>query len=132
MFQIKTINTMYIITNFKKYLVFSLFICVFQSSFAQEGNEFCFHIETKNGTSKFLNYLFKKYGVEHSEKILMNVKSYEATNEVFVFYKTDYFLITEKIELLIQQSNDAVAVEHLNLRKSKIVLFDTIESIVNH
>lgn len=113
-------------------IAFLLFLSLASQSHAQDGNEYCFHQETTSGINKFLNYLIKKYGIEHSEKILLNVKAYEATHEVFVLYKTEYQLISEKIQLLISQSSDAAVIEHLKARRAKIVLFDTIEQDVNH
>lgn len=120
------------LTNYKKIIALVLFLSAAPVLFSQGGNEYCFHEVSKTGTSKFIIYLHKKYGVELSEKILLNVKAYEVTNDVFVLYKSDYQLISEKIQSLLSQSTDPETIERLKAKQSKIVLFDSIEDLVNH
>lgn len=116
-----------------KLLVFFCFLFISNIHFSQNNSaEYCFHVEQTNNTPQLLQYLFKKYGTEFSETILMNLKAYEVEHDVHVFYKDEYYLLLERIQEIINTSSDQEEIDRLNQKMTKLVLFDNIEAELTH
>ncbi len=94
---------------------------------AQDNDPFCIHIIRNKNTSTLLEYLFKKYGVENSELILLKMKNYEINHQVNVLFSSDFNLLMEQLNSIIQTTNDLELIDRLNERKTKFVKFEDIE-----
>ncbi|TNE56197.1 MAG: hypothetical protein EP338_01110 [Bacteroidetes bacterium] len=111
----------------------SLFSLLFTcgQSYAQSNAAHSYYIVMEDHTPSFLNHLFKKYGVEHSEKILMNVQAFENEQHVTVLYKDEYYQRLSQINQAISACEGTEKAERLKERKNSMVLFSTIEDEVN-
>ena len=98
---------------------------------AQDG-PLCYYSVMHEETPALLAYLFEKYGVEHSEAILLNVQEYEAENDVKVLHLDRYTLLMKQLNHAIQQASGNETATLLLEKKAKLVLFTTIEHLVNH
>lgn len=115
----------------KSILLTSSFIFLAQLAFSQSSNEYCFNYKKTSNPAPVIEYLFKKYGESNSEKILLNMRNYEIQHGVQVLFQDEFYLMMEKIDQAIQNSTEADRINELLEKKSKFVLFSTIENQIN-
>jgi hypothetical protein len=110
------------------HLLFILLLTISHNISAQE------HAEIKvkkTGTTKpILQYLFDTYGVDASEQILLNIESYEQTNNTLVLFGNKYTNRIESIDKQISISTDISEIAALQKKKSATVDFKSIEKFI--
>ena len=85
----------------------------------------------KTGTPKpMLRYLFDTYGITNSEQILLNIKSYEQSNNTIVLYGNKYTNRIKSINNQISTTSDVLEIAVLEKNKTAIVEFKSIESFI--
>lgn len=98
---------------------------------AQDNDPICVHTIRHRNVSPLLDYLFKKYGVETSEQIVLNMQSYELEHSVFVLHSSEYNLLMERMANLMAIAANQSELDRLQERKSKFVKFEDIEVLLN-
>ncbi len=87
-------------------------------------------IKTQGTSSPVLQYLLGKYSIEDSERILLNIKDYEVTNNVFVLSDNQYKYRIQSINNKINLANNIQEKAILERRKNSIVNLLSIEALV--
>jgi hypothetical protein len=88
----------------------------------------CIHVVKKSSPSPIIKYLSEKYGMEDTERILLNKSHYESVNGVTVLFGLEFSTILNNINQLIATAKDLEVITELNARKAKLVNFLDIEN----
>ena len=137
-FNVSTFDYSFATSNKQKMKKYTLTILLFLTLgfmsadvYGQTNEPKCVHDIRHKVNSAFLEYLFKKYGIESAEQILLKLKTYEVNNNVFVLFSKDYFLLMERINGLLLLTQNDEEILRLNERKTKFVKFEDIEALLN-
>lgn len=115
-----------------QFLILPLLFCfVTLNTTAQESNQLESTISVNHSEIKpLLEYLFKKYGIEASETICLNIQDYEMRNNVIVLFEEKYTKMVSDLDNEIQQTNNSEELLKLQTKKSRLINFQTIEHLV--
>ena len=88
-------------------------------------------IKSSEQLKPILNYLFNTYGIEDSERILLNIHNYELENNVKVLFENQYTEEIQKIDAALATKKTTEEYIRTAQYKAQIINFSQIESIVN-
>lgn len=113
-----------------RFLLIILFVFFNEFLMAQnpEREPNCIHVVKKSNPSPIIKYLSEKYGIEDTERILLNKSYYEIVNGVTVLFGSEYNSIINNLNQLISKEQDPLIITDLNAKKSKLVNFLDIEN----
>ncbi len=87
----------------------------------------CTHVVNKSYSIPIIQYLHGKYGIEKTEKILLNLRAYEEQNHVRVLFEQEYLTIKSDLEKGLSQTTDLEIQKYLEARILELVNFKDIE-----
>lgn len=118
-------------TYFKTTFVSSLILLSTLQLLAQDITEPKATIKTENNNPRpLLKYLFNTYGIEDSERILLNIKDYETTHNIKVLFIDEYQDQVQKIETKLATTASKEEYVRLSDYKTRFINFSEIETTV--
>ena len=87
----------------------------------------CTHVVNKSYSIPIIQYLHAKYGIEKTENILLNLRTYEEQNHVRVLFGQEYLAIKSDLEKGLLQTTDLEIQKYLEARILELVNFKDIE-----
>lgn len=111
----------------KSTLLLSGFILLTSISFSQE---MCSNVVKTSNPSPMVSYLSAKYGEENTEQLVINIQHYEIENDVAVLCEADFKNTISRFSELIEGTSDLEEKNRLLERKSRFILLNTIEEII--
>jgi hypothetical protein len=103
------------------------------AGYSQNDNSepFCKIIVHYSNTPPLLKYLFSKYGIEDSERITVNIQTYELENNVSVLDDRSYLEYVANIDNQLVGQTDPEKIAIIEAEKLKVINILTIETIVS-
>lgn len=95
--------------------------------FAQSKGEY---VEYHSDPSELVVYVSQKYGMDQTERIILNKQVYEFQHQVTVLCPNEYAALTVQLQQLADASTTVDEKNHWLLALSKLVLISTIEPII--
>jgi len=113
----------------------TLFALSFLSTYgfgqSESDEPYCTVLVHYSNPPPLLTYLFSKYGIEDSERIMTNIKTYELSNTIIVMDNNRYQEYIESINSQLIGQSDPTKILILQSEKLKVENILNIETIVS-